>query len=308
MVKRCINNSQTSRLWIHDPNKTVSDKPRVIQAMKMGILIIALVVTACSMNSPSSTKASSMPDELERERFSEDVEFSDYANTWEDHIERYQFPFTNSRKFPMEKFLENLFYRHKQSHIVVKLIINSTVFDDYESHIFFKKGELHVLTKVGEKITNIKTTRNNSIYIWEDSDKTGIKIKKNEKDMVDFIVYMSVFYNFLGELYIHYLENPDGYQIDNQPGQSYKKFILPQEMVKATDGIRELYVDEYDFWLYGYRLINEEIMLDKSIHGPVKTIIERPVEYDVIPEELQSIDHIEFIESDKTLRNFIEYL
>ena len=307
MMKRCTNNSQTRRLWLHDPNKTVSGKPRLIQAMKNGILIVAFVVTACSMNSPSSTKPSSMPDELEKQRLSEDVEFSGYANSWEDHIERYQFPFTNSRKFPMEKLLGNLFYSHKQSHIVVKHISENTILDNYESHIYFKRGQLHVLIKSGGKITDIITTRNNVIFLWEDGDKTGIKIKKNEKDMVDFIVHLSV-PNILTELYIHFLENPDGYQVVNQPDQTYKKLILPQEMVKATDGIVELYVDENDFWLYGGMIINEEITLEKGFPSSFKPIIERPVEYDELPEELQSIDHIEFIESDKTLRNFIEYI
>ena len=163
--------------------------------------------------------------------------------------------------------------------------------------IYYKAGEVHVVNH--DKGWNL-VTRGKEAYEWQDGEKEGLITKLEDKDLIDFLIYltdpsviMTCFYH--GALY--------------EPG----KFLPPKEVEpglierrfkEPVEGFRAVFVSEEPAWLCGF-----EFDGDRQGGKPVRMIVSKPESLKEVPAGVfERLKGIEFKKSDLSIRRHMVYL
>ena len=91
-------------------------------------------------------------------------------------------------------------------------------------------------------------------YEWKEGDKTGIRIKRSDKDLVVYLYYLTDPGWIMAGLYNDYVRNPKAASIRNDNGAGYNEVTFE----KAIDGFEALYVREAPLWFCGFRARNNK--------------------------------------------------
>jgi hypothetical protein len=162
--------------------------------------------------------------------------------------------------------------------------------------IYYKAGEVHVINQ--EKGWNL-VTKGKEAYEWETGAKEGLITKLDDKDLIDYLIYltdpsciMTCFYH--GALY--------------EPG----KFLPPKEVERGlierrykepVEGFRAVFVSEEPAWLCGFEC--DVAGEDK----PVRMIISKPESLKEVPSGVfERLKGVEFKKSDLSIRRHMVYL
>jgi hypothetical protein len=161
--------------------------------------------------------------------------------------------------------------------------------------IYYKAGEVHVISH--GKGWNL-VTKGKEAYEWKTGEKEGLITKLDDKDLIDYLLYltdpsyiMTCFYH--GALF--------------EPG----KFLPPKEVEggciemrfkEPVEGFRAVFVSEKPAWLCGFESAPEG-------GKPVRMIVSKPESLKELPAEVfERLKGIEFKKSDLSIRRHMVYL
>ena len=224
-----------------------------------------------------------------------------HASDWDDQIGLYLDAYEQSAARPqpvayprLGDRVKNVFLSRKKSHVIIERQNNDEL--EKASELFYSSGELHILQHVGG--WNM-VTEGDFIYEWEVGAKTGFRLRKNEKDLVDFILYMTDPSYIMTSLYSAYTRNPDTYNVVEGREGFGKELVLKT----PRSGFEALFVKEEPLWFHGFRMANSKRTPAMSVY------FAKPAEYNVLPAELlEAMQDIEFSESNQTIRRHMTYL
>jgi len=224
-----------------------------------------------------------------------------YAGEWNEQITLYLDAYEKSAADPkpivypkLGERIKGLFLTNETNHILIKNQEKHQI--KVVTELFYKSGELHILQHgVGWNMF----TKGEYIYEWKTGEKTGFKIKRNEKDLVDYILYITDPSYIMTSLYDEYSRNPTNYIVLENKEENWKELSLKEPLY----GFEAIYVNEEPLWFYGFRVTNPRSKTTSSLY------IDKPIEYKRIPEELvEAMKKVEFSDSELTLRRHMVYL
>lgn len=190
--------------------------------------------------------------------------------------------------------VKGVFLSNETNHILIKNQKNHQI--EVTTELFYKSGELHILQH-GDGWNML--TKGDYIYEWKTGEKAGIKIKKNEKDLVDYILYITDPSYIMTSLYNGFSRNPEKYDVIEKKEENWKELSLKEPLY----GFEAIYVNEEPLWFHGFRVTNPQSKNTSSV------FYDKPSEYKKIPGELmEAMKNIEFTDSELTLRRHMVYL
>ena len=156
--------------------------------------------------------------------------------------------------------------------------------------VYYTVNELYIQNdKEGWNIVS----SGNKIYEWKVGHKTGLIIEANEKDLIDYIIYLTDPAGFKISIYKKYLKDQKRFIVE--PRQNSKLLKLR----KPTYGIQSVEISENPFWLLSIKGLDPYFEISVTLPEEVQ---------EVAPDIKKIPDFVEFKESDNTLRMHLEYL
>ncbi len=224
-----------------------------------------------------------------------------YAGEWNDQVALYLDVYKKSAANPkpivypeLGGRVKNVFLLNETNHIIIKNQKDHKI--EVSTELFYKSGELHILQH-GEGWNMF--TKGEYVYEWKNGEKTGIKIKKSEKDLVDYILYITDPSYIMASLYNGYSRNRDNYNVLEKKAEAWKELALKEPLY----GFEAVFVSERPLWFHGFRVAYPQSNITSSMY------VSKPIEYKAIPEELvKAMTKIKFTDSELTLRRHMVYL
>jgi len=115
------------------------------------------------------------------------------------------------------------------------------------------------------------------VFEWQTGQKNGIKIARNDKEILGYLLYIIGADLFEGDLYEAYLLAPDTFNVVPGKGGKWKEFQLKNPM----DGFEAVYLTEKPLWFYGMRVKTPGT-------GTVESLISAPEPIEKIPDDLKA--------------------
>ena len=268
----------------------------------MSRLTIGLLCLASFVVVHLATLAQEQPEGRKPERRESDVELS--SMSWAE-IVPYLF---QSLEEPNDKErgaysdrLRTLLDRKGVSHIRCSATTDGKM--SQRADIYYKPGELHVVntppagaSKQGEWNLVVKDGK---AYEWRNGETQGIVSKAIDRDMIEYLIYLTDPAVFLTQTHRDFLRRPEAFfppKKGKQKRWTELKYKKPHEL-----GITALFVGEDPFWIYGIQLINDD--------ATVRMTFDRPLSDETIPADLfDRLQDIQFKESTLSLRRHMTYL
>ncbi len=190
--------------------------------------------------------------------------------------------------------VKNVFLLNDRNLIEVSILENGKLFS--KTDLYYSEGKLYVIQhKEGWNLV----TKNDSIYEWKDGEDAGIRIKKKDSDIVDYILYLTDPALFMTGLFHGYKTEPEKYNIESIDDEQLKWFVLKEPLY----GFKSVAVDEDTFWFHGFRMENPESKIEYTYR------FSKPRKYQTLPKSLlDDMEKIKFTDSAKTLRRHMSYL
>ncbi len=162
--------------------------------------------------------------------------------------------------------------------------------------IYVGPHELHIVQH--DKGWNL-VTKGGYVYEWLVGEEQGIRIEKNEADLVDYILYLTDPSALMASLYFYAVKNPQLIERSVVDSEGYCTLRLRTPL----EGFRSITVSEKPLWFLGAAAGDPGSGLDWEIR------VTAPVDTSDIPESVLSrINGIRFEESNDTLRRHPNYL
>lgn len=228
-----------------------------------------------------------------------------YADAWEDRVSELvnfhekleKSPELNQIYSKFSNRIKNLFLTREISYLQVEA--TETGKKKSLIDIYYKKGQLYILQQPdGWNLI----THKDYVYEWESGKDTGIKIKKNPTDLVDYITYITDPSSIIGYVYKKYLENPANFKVSESSHKQCKEYS-PLGGLKTTYGISKLWVDDTKTWLCGLERIPPKSGKNYSVYySHPKSLSKIPSGIKQLPKE------VKFTDSESTLRRHMVYL
>jgi hypothetical protein len=136
------------------------------------------------------------------------------------------------------------------------------------------------------------------VYEWEAGKQTGIKIRRNNAELLSYLNYLTDPSGILSGLYGVYLETPGKYQVTENKEKGWTELRLK----KPIYGFEAVFFTETPFWLHGMRT--------KSPAGKsAEMTISKPHEVAMVPEEImRQSKAVKFEDSDLSLKRHLTFL
>jgi hypothetical protein len=162
--------------------------------------------------------------------------------------------------------------------------------------IYYKAGEVHVINH--DKGWNL-VTKGKDAYEWQAGEKEGLITKVNDRDLIDYLLYltdpsciMTCFYH--GALY-----EPGKFL----PPKEVERGLIERRFKKPVEGFRAVFVSEEPAWLCGFEC--DAAGGDK----PVRMIVSKPDSLKEVPSGVfERLKGVEFKKSDLSIRRHMVYL
>lgn len=241
---------------------------------------------------------------IESVKFVESVE--PVADDWDERIELVIEQIQNSTEqhspILIQQLIakvENVFQKNTLNRFSVEYGIDGQ--RELGAEIFYGNGELFVLSHggflSGEKINLV--TQGDYVFEWESGASTGIKIEKNENDIVDFILYMTDPAGFMYAHYEKYINQPETADVVEIEGVPWQEIVFKE----PWRGYESMLVDTDSVWFHGIRRTIPDSGVVYSWY------ISRPTAYEALPESLEAMmEGVQFIEIEQTLGRHMTYL
>jgi hypothetical protein len=189
--------------------------------------------------------------------------------------------------------LEEMFLRHPVTHIV---ITGSSEGQSGATDIYIKAEEIYVINAAER--WNLVANRN-GVFEWQKDQKGGIKVKRNNEDLVAYLYYLTDPSWIMASIYYDYREAPDQFTLLPDKNKSWTQL----EFKKPVDGFEAIYVSEKPLWFCGMRVQNPQTGVRQEV------FFSKPEETKGPPESfLQEFKKITFENSNLTLRRHMAFL
>jgi hypothetical protein len=224
------------------------------------------------------------------------------ASGWDERLSLYLEAYDNSAEQPKPIVYPNLSERVKNAFLMnhsnyVK--IESTGFDQnlFFTELFYSDAELVVYQH--DEGWNL-LTKGDYVYEWRHGENQGIKIKKNEIDLVDYILYLTDPSYFMTFSTYEYYQRPENVKVRQPKGKPYLELIFKEPLGGFIDAV---FVNIDSLWFHGYRL------KDPKTEEFATKNISPPKEYQSLPSYIENeFNEITFTESDWTIKRHMRYL
>jgi hypothetical protein len=174
------------------------------------------------------------------------------------------------------------------------------------SDIYISDTEIYVIQgkpinvddiNVDDESWNLAVTAD-GVFEWKPGEKRGIKIKRDNKEIIDYLWYLVDPAGFNSGLYGDYLTKPSSYNVVPGKGGKWKEFQLKD----PHDGFEAVYVTEKPLWYHGFRV-------KKPDGSTVEFLISDPEQIQKIPDDVKArLKEIHFEDSTLTLGRHIVFL
>lgn len=163
------------------------------------------------------------------------------------------------------------------------------------THIYFLPSELYIIQENNEEWNCV--IKGDKVYEWRNGATKGFVIEKNEKDMVDYIIYLTDPAGFMGYFFKKYLDYPELFTVSLKPNEKELRLKEPHY------GIESIYISEAPLWFNGIRFKNQKTNETSEL------TVSKPADLKNVSNNIKLIPKdIYFEESDLTLRRHMEYL
>jgi hypothetical protein len=162
--------------------------------------------------------------------------------------------------------------------------------------IYYKAGEVHVISQ--EKGWNL-VTKGKEAYEWETGAKDGLITKLNDKDLIDYLLYLTDPSCIMTCLYHGALYEPGKFL----PSKEVERGLIERRFKGPVEGFRAVFVSEDPAWLCGFESDGPE---DGK---PVRMIVSKPESLKEVPAGVfERLKGVEFKKSDLSIRRHMVYL
>jgi hypothetical protein len=162
--------------------------------------------------------------------------------------------------------------------------------------IYYKAGEVHVINH--EKGWNL-VTKGKEAYEWETGAKEGLITKVDDKDLIDFLIYLTDPSVIMTCVYHGALYEPDKFH----PPKEVEPGLIERRFKEPVEGFRAVFVSEEPAWLCGFESDGPEG------GKPVRMIISKPESLKEVPAGVfERLKGVEFKKSDLSIRRHMVYL
>lgn len=223
------------------------------------------------------------------------------AGEWSDRISIYLEAYEKSAEdtkpiaYPrLSERISNAFLVNKNSHVNFEVLINGDIHSSTD--LYYTEGALVIYQQTeGWNLV----TKGDYVYEWKRGDAVGIKIKKNETHLVDYILYLTDPTYLMTSLFYNYNSNPKDYLVKDLDDKPYKQIVLEEPVI----GIESIFVNLESLWFHGFAQSDPESEESRVFY------IHEPQEYQSVPPYIDNeMNTVEFEESDTTLRRHMVYL
>lgn len=188
--------------------------------------------------------------------------------------------------------MEGLFLRYPATHI----LIGGSGGAKGKTDIYIKGEEIYVIG--ANDGWNLAAT-GESVYEWETGKTNGIKIRRSNQDLVNYLFYLTDPSWIMASLYYTYLTSPNEFTVVPHK----KKKWIELRLKSPKEGFEAIYVSEKPLWFYGLRFKDPETKRTAEI------TISEPQEMKELPAELaRQLKGVTFEDSNLTLQRHMTFL
>lgn len=163
--------------------------------------------------------------------------------------------------------------------------------------IYYKAGEVHVISH--EKGWNL-VTKGKEAYEWETGAKEGLITTLTDRDLIDFLIYLSDPSFIMTCFYHGALYEPDKFL----PPKEVERGLVERRFKQPVEGFRAVFVSEEPAWLCGF-----ESDGDRQGGKPVRMIVSKPESLKEVPAGVfERLKGVEFKKSDLSIRRHMVFL
>jgi hypothetical protein len=163
--------------------------------------------------------------------------------------------------------------------------------------IYYKAGEVHVINH--DKGWNL-VTKGKEAYEWQSGDREGLITKLTDKDLIDYLIYLTDPSYIMECLYEGSLNEPGSFL----PPKEVERGLIERRFKEPVEGFRAVFVSEEPAWLCGFEA-------DGNRQGgkPVRMIVSKPETLKEVPAWVfERLKRVAFTKSDLSIRRHMVYL
>jgi hypothetical protein len=164
------------------------------------------------------------------------------------------------------------------------------------SDVYYTKGQLHIVCH--DEGWNL-ATKEDGIYEWMQGDTKGIITKATDRDLIDYLLYLTDPSYIMTCLYHEALQTPGTFL----PQKELEGGIVEWRLRTPIEGFQAVLVSQEPAWLCGFEYRNPATgQVSRLIYTKPKSLNQLP------PEVLDRMTGITFEKSDLSIRRHMVYL
>jgi hypothetical protein len=141
------------------------------------------------------------------------------------------------------------------------------------------------------------STDEDYVYVWFTGEKNGMRIKRNDHDLIFYVLYYLDPGWLVAGMYSAFLKDPGSADVTVSEGHKWKEI----RFLDRSDVYEVIYIAESPVWFCGWRDKNDA-------NVPETVIVSKPTSTAEIPETIrQRRRHVVFNDTEATLRDFMVF-
>jgi hypothetical protein len=162
--------------------------------------------------------------------------------------------------------------------------------------IYYKAGEVHFINH-GEGWNLV--TKGKEAYEWRDGEKDGLITNLTNKDLIDYLIYLTDPSCIMTGLYHGAIYEPAKFLSPKE----VERGLIERRFKEPVEGFRAVIVSEEPVWLCGFEHDGPEC------GKPVRIIFSKPESLEEVPAGVfERLKGVEFKKSDRSIRRHMDYL
>jgi len=177
----------------------------------------------------------------------------------------------------LDDIIEGMFQRYPATHILLDGKTDIYISDEGIYFILRKWVDPGNAENAAQWANWNFAVTTDGVFEWQTGQKNGIKIARNDREILGYLLYMIGGTGFEAMMYGAYLQAPDTFNVVPGKGGKWKEFQLK----KSMDGFDAVYLTEKPLWFYGMRFKTPE-------GGTVEHLISAPEQIEKIPDDVKA--------------------
>jgi hypothetical protein len=162
--------------------------------------------------------------------------------------------------------------------------------------IYYKAGEVHFINH--DKGWNL-VTKGKEAFEWQDGEKEGLITKLTDRDLIDYLLYLTDPSCIMTCLYHGALYEPGKFL----PPKEVNRGLIERRFKEPVEGFRAVFVSEEPAWLGGFEFDGREGGKE------VRMIVSKPESLKDVPAGVfERLKGVQFKKSDLSIRRHMVYL